>query len=72
MTKNVLWVSGLLALLFLTGCGMKAETEKEKFYRNMNEAQKKAAETGEKAAAAFENMDTSTKDDIKPPKGNQK
>ena len=68
----MLWVSGLLVLLFLTGCGMKAETEQEKFYRNMNEAQKKADETGNKAAAAFENMDTSTKDDIKVPKGNKK
>lgn len=51
---------------------MKAESEQEKYYRNMNEAQKKAAEIGNKAAAAMENMDTSTKDDIKPPQRNKK
>lgn len=51
---------------------MKAESEQEKYYRNMNDAQKKAAEIGNKAADSIINMDTSTKDDVKPSKGNKK
>ena len=72
MKKNVKYLAILFVLLSLAGCGMKAESEQEKYYRNMNEAQKKAAEIGNKAAAAMENMDTSTKDDIKPPQRNKK
>ena len=47
---------------------MKAETEQEKYYRNANEAQKKAAEIGNKAGNAIINMDTSVREDQKPQK----
>lgn len=55
-------------LLSLTGCGVKAETEQEKYYRKANESQQKAKEIGEKAANSIKNMDTSVREDQKPQK----
>ena len=56
MNKRIFFVLALVGMFFLQGCGLFGASEQEKYYRNANEAQKKADEMNKKAADSLKKM----------------